>query len=352
MTVSHDDSEITYYDELGVAPNATQEQIRDAFRLFVRLLHPDQQTDLQLKEIAENQMRKLNRIYDVLSDPDNRRRYDEILSGDFAPPIILNSPAAAVKRQGATLAWGAAIVVSAGLLIWLASDNTPTVQSRGAESSPAAALNSAFSSDKNPTDQESGAAQISRLRSDLRAVTVERDAAIQELNKLRGNPDNRNGERADSKSSLTMTELPSAAKLPELAGSAVLRNERPAKNKLAGSWFYTKPPERQATRNPRPYEPEYTEVTITEDGGIIHGRYRSRVQVINRAMSPDVNFTFSGTGNGSQCNCRWTGAGGSKGDLTLKLTSDNSMRIDWTASEFGSLTGPKFGTAVLTRRLE
>src|SRR5579863_9104352 len=84
MIASHDDSEITYYDELGVAPTASPEQIRDAFRLFVRLLHPDQQTDPQLKEIAEKQMRKLNRIYDVLSDPEGRRRYDEILNGLYA----------------------------------------------------------------------------------------------------------------------------------------------------------------------------------------------------------------------------------------------------------------------------
>ena len=135
MIASHDDSEITYYDELGVAPNASPEQIRDAFRLFVRLLHPDQQTDPQLKDIAEKQMRKLNRIYDVLSDPESRRRYDEILETDFSPPIILNAPSPGGRRLGATLAWGAAIVVSAGLLIWLASENTSGVPGRALDSS-------------------------------------------------------------------------------------------------------------------------------------------------------------------------------------------------------------------------
>ena len=69
MIAARADGEITFYDELGVAPGASPEEIRDAFRLFVRLLHPDQQTDPQLREIAEQQMRKLNRIYTVLSDP-------------------------------------------------------------------------------------------------------------------------------------------------------------------------------------------------------------------------------------------------------------------------------------------
>ena len=83
MIGSHDDSEITFYEELGVAPNASPEEIRDAFRLFVRLLHPDQQTDPQLKEIAEKEMRKLNRIHAVLSDPERRRRYDQRLNDDL-----------------------------------------------------------------------------------------------------------------------------------------------------------------------------------------------------------------------------------------------------------------------------
>jgi hypothetical protein len=36
----------------------------------------------------------------------------------------------------------------------------------------------------------------------------------------------------------------------------------------------------------------------------------------------------------------------------LKLTSGNSMRIDWIATELGSQQGLGSGTAVLTRRIE
>jgi curved DNA-binding protein CbpA len=369
MIASHDDGEITYYDELGVAPNASAEEIRDAFRLFVRLLHPDQQTDPQLKEIAENQMRKLNRIHAVLSDPESRRRYDEVLDTDFSSPIILNalnSRSRGLRRFGATLAWIVAIVVSAGLLIWLASDNTPGVQSRAADPSlaPATNLSPAPAPPGKPAvNQESGAAQISQLRSDLRAAIVERDSAIQELNKLRGNAENRPRQVAQSggigpveagepRPALTMTELPPASKLPVLANPAPPRVERPANRQLAGFWFYAKPQDGQTNKNQALYPPEFIEATITEEGGVIHGRYRSRFLIVDRAISPDVNFTFTGTPNGSQCNCQWTGAAGARGDLTLKLTSENSMRIDWTASEIGTLQGLSSGTAVLTRRIE
>lgn len=123
-------------------------------------------------------------------------------------------------------------------------------------------------------------------------------------------------------------------------------------HQLAGFWFYAKPPDGQTNKNQTLYPPEYIEVTITEEAGVIHGRYRSRFQIVDRAISPDVNFTFSGARNGAQCNCQWIGAGGAKGELTLKLTSDNSIRIDWSATELGTQQGLISGTAVLTRRIE
>jgi hypothetical protein len=364
MIASHGDGEITFYEELGVAPDASQEEIRDAFRLFVRLLHPDQHTDPQLKEIAENQMRKLNRVYAVLSDPESRRHYDEDLEDARVVPIIVNSPQHPGPRlPRATLAWSAAIAVSAGVLIWLASDNSSGVPTRAPETSGTLIAASTPTSSGNPAAvQESDASQISRLRSDLKTVIAERDAANVELEKLRGALQIRTRETPQAANSrvlegtepqpLTLTELPSAPKSPVLANPALPRVERPANRQMAGFWFYTKPPDGQTNKNQSLYPPEYIEATITEDGGSVHGRYRSRFLIVDRTISPEVNFTFTGTRNGLQCSCQWTGAGGAKGELILKLTSDNSMRIDWSASELGTQQGLISGTAVLTRRIE
>ena len=363
MIASHGDGEITFYEELGVAPNASPEEIRDAFRLFVRLLHPDQHTDPQLKEIAENQMRKLNRVYAVLSNPESRRQYDEDLEDERVVPIIVNSPHPGLRLPRAALAWSAAIAVSAGGLIWLASDNSSGVPIRAPETSGALIAASTPASSVNPAAiPESDASQISRLRSDLKAVITERNAAIAELEKLRGAQQIRTRETPQAASSrvpegtepqpLTLTELPSASKPSVLASAALPRVERPANRQMAGFWFYTKPPDGQTNKNQTLYPPEYIEATITEEGGSVHGRYRSRFLIVDRTISPEVNFTFTGTRNGLQCNCQWTGAGGAKGDLILKLTSDNSMRIDWSASELGTQQGLISGTAVLTRRIE
>src|ERR1700735_4588298 len=94
-------TELDYYEELGVDRNATPEDIRESFRALVRLLHPDQQRDEQLRSIAERQLRKVNRIYAVLSDPERRREYDESLEDSFRPPTIVFSPG--VFRPGSNI---------------------------------------------------------------------------------------------------------------------------------------------------------------------------------------------------------------------------------------------------------
>jgi hypothetical protein len=68
---------MNYYEELGLTPEATPEEIHQAHRKLTKLLHPDQQTDESLRRLAEAQMRRLNSIVDVLSDSDSRRQYNK-----------------------------------------------------------------------------------------------------------------------------------------------------------------------------------------------------------------------------------------------------------------------------------
>jgi len=72
---------MNYYEELGLTPEATPEEIHQAHRKLTKLLHPDQQTDETLRRLAEAQMRRLNSIVDVLSDSDTRRQYDKGVNG-------------------------------------------------------------------------------------------------------------------------------------------------------------------------------------------------------------------------------------------------------------------------------
>lgn len=64
-----------YYDVLSVPRNANQNQIRKAFRKLARKFHPDVAED---KSTAEEKFKEVNEAYEVLGDPEKRKKYDTL----------------------------------------------------------------------------------------------------------------------------------------------------------------------------------------------------------------------------------------------------------------------------------
>jgi curved DNA-binding protein len=64
-----------YYQVLGVAKSATQDEVRKAFRKLARQHHPDVAKD---KKTAEAKFKEINEAYEVLGDTQKRREYDEL----------------------------------------------------------------------------------------------------------------------------------------------------------------------------------------------------------------------------------------------------------------------------------
>ena len=79
----------THYQRLGVAPSASTEEIRTAYRALASRLHPDHSGGSSVAErtLAERRMREINESWRVLQDPGRRRTYDDSrLTGSSRPP--------------------------------------------------------------------------------------------------------------------------------------------------------------------------------------------------------------------------------------------------------------------------
>ena len=64
-----------YYKTLGVSKTATEKELKQAYRKLARKHHPDVNPG---DKSAESRFKEINEAYEVLGDPDKRRKYDEL----------------------------------------------------------------------------------------------------------------------------------------------------------------------------------------------------------------------------------------------------------------------------------
>ena len=99
---------LNYYAVLDVSLQATQEEIKKAYRKLALHYHPDRnQGDRQ----AEQKIREVNAAYEILGDPDARKAYDRLRLGHVEHPVARQeeeseqapSPSIVLQRMEGTL---------------------------------------------------------------------------------------------------------------------------------------------------------------------------------------------------------------------------------------------------------
>lgn len=346
---------MTYYEEFGIPTSATPDEIHQAHRRLIKILHPDLQIEEKARQLAEVQTRRINGIAEILLDSDKKLEYEASLI--FPRPF---GPGLRMARFPSKNQWGSlanfvitGIFVLAGL--WILESDRP-VAAHQADSQPSTVSKAASHS-------AAGRAVAHPTRSDPDLGT---------LHERRERDRNKTDEDGGSViASSAPVELPPPIELhptppavdpvepvrsevPESRGAATLpviehvdRTSRTPDNPFLGTWVYLPVP--PAPDDQPMYRPEYIEMRVHEVKGLLEGNYRARYHVPDRPLSPNVGFHFTGPLKERSGAFHWKGANGLAGDVTLNLLGANSIQVDWKVTELAESADLVSGTAVLTR---
>ncbi|MGA3028617.1 MAG: DnaJ domain-containing protein [Bryobacteraceae bacterium] len=379
---------MNYYEELGLTPDAPDEDVRKVHRTLSKLLHPDLQTDPAAREAAELQMRRINAIIDVLLDPQRRREYDAGLLARPTPVVYVrpgerNAPAR--RRFGGPVSTLLVMMaVALGLTsaaVWFLDGDLFHFEMAGEGPAPLS---------------ENGAPATSRQHAPATPTRVRPPASAARTNNPVSEPPRVEVESAHLRQAVASTPQVRPPEAPQhpperiaRAGSAVppvrmvptpvqgtpvapppqpvstpsapaanvlTRQAAPAtatapRDTLAGLWLYAPNSLKAGRTKIALYAPEYIQLQILAEGGIVRGEYSARYRVPDRPISPEVTFHFEGKAGGPG-SFEWHSDDGSRGVVDLKMLTADSLQVNWRVSRFGTRQGLGAGTAVLIRKIE
>lgn len=138
---------VDYYQQLGITRDATESEIRAAYRRLVRELHPDAlppETPERVRAMAEVEFARLQEAYEVLSDPISRTTYEDVQTNWALVAHIDRRPAHSSRpwvMPVASAVTGAAIAITGvALANGLANKHQPvsqTIEFRAADAETA-----------------------------------------------------------------------------------------------------------------------------------------------------------------------------------------------------------------------
>jgi hypothetical protein len=327
-----------YYEELGVEPSASPDEIRQAYKHLARLLHPDHCSDEPGRRLANLQMKRLNGMLQVLTNPVDRESYDRSL---FSSTPGLSGPPRSFDWTAPHWLWPVlGAILLAGILSLLI--RTPRPAATTARSQEASVEQAASAPKPKAPRAHAYKPRVTKSAADdseLGDVPADHAPAP-----ARGPTGGRVVPEPVFEEPAPVRATAAPAANPVAALGLV-----PASPSMAGSWLFVPASDAKSAGL---YPPEYIELRVMEDAGVLRGRYRARYRVADKAISPTVAFEFEGRGSNDEAKLPWTGAGGAKGEVTMRLLESGALQVTWEASRMGAELGLISGTATLVRRLD
>ncbi len=338
---------MNHYEELGLNPSASADQIHKAHRILSRLLHPDQQTDGILRDAAEIQMRRINAMVDVLLDPDKRRAYDATLRSASESLGPLRTPEVRSHWSGSFSLLDLIGIIAAAVMftlvaMWVVAGDF--VHWRGAPEPVSASV--------VPLEAPAPAVDDSapfrpRVKPNVRLSASRPDTAVREI---------------QAPAAAAVRRPPADVPLPATAGARVPVEDPlpapilpaaaapvpPSNPGFAGLWLLPAGGNTAASRN----TPQYIQVKIYGQDERLYGEYTAQYEAPGRPVSPKVIFQFNGPARGDSALCDWNSSDGSHGAIQLRLLTPQSMQVSWHVAEFGSAMAIAGGAAVVIRKAD
>jgi curved DNA-binding protein CbpA len=326
---------MTHYEELGVEPSASSEEIHRAFRKAAKILHPDKHVEEDLKRLAESQMRRLTEIAETLGDPARRASYDASLAAHPAVPSTEHAPETIPAPPFFTPPLLAGLFL--GCLLMYCASQLINPADRAVPAKPYIA--------ETPQPREAEVKTVPPANPSARVYNTLRSPQPQTASLAA--PETNVEEPLPPPTPVIAQASPSVPDPLPQPSLPALTIPRPTSS-LAGIWLHAK----NSGGKPASwrYTAEYVELRLSEHSGEVIGSYRSRYRIPDRALMPEVAFRFRGPKEASEF--PWRLDSGIQGTIRLQLYGADQLEASWQVREGAPEYGLTAGSATLIRRLD